>query len=236
MNTKFFLPGTDQQQKILLSNIDVKGFTILVIGSGSEEIAERFISENASKITLITDDDNSLFKARLQLSNVREINIKLMEFDNTDFANSYFDLIYAQASISNKKRAKIINEVKRILKPGGYFCVGENVSLTKSPPQFVDDVWKSSNIFPLFADELKKYYEEKGFKVIHEHDLSKTLTDFYTQSSILLKEKADILSDQEKSFYKKMLKQISHESNVYLKLGGNAHIGFKTLILKKGLS
>ena len=43
----------------------------------------------------------------------------------------------------------------------------------------------------------------------------------------------DNLTDKEKSFYKKLLSKISHESNAYLKLGADRYIGFKMLILKK---
>ncbi len=234
MNTKFFLPGTDQQLKILLSKVDVKGFAILVIGSGSEEISINFSSEGASKVIMIVDEEEPLLKSRLLLANKKEISVRLMDFDNTDFPDSNFDLVYAQASISNSKRNKIIKEIKRILKPSGYLCVGENISLTKSPPQFVIDIWKSSDISPLHFDELKKYYEEKGFLITEEHNLSHTLKDFYSQSSRMLKEKNSSFSDQEKSYYKKLLNKISHESNAYLKLGGDAYIGFKMLIMKKG--
>jgi hypothetical protein len=41
------------------------------------------------------------------------------------------------------------------------------------------------------------------------------------------------LSNEEKSYHKKMLKRISHESNAYLKLGGNKFIGFISVILRK---
>ncbi len=236
MNSKFFLPGTHQQQKIFLSKVNVKNFKVLVIGSGTEEISLSFYNEGASKVIMIVEDDDSLLKSRLLLANEKEINVRMMDFDNTDFADSNFDLVFAQASISNKKRNKIVKEVKRILKPEGYFCIGENISFSKSPPEFVKDIWESSEISPLFSEELRKYYEAKDFQIIHEHDLSHTLKDFYQQSSSLLKEKSNNLSDQEKSYYKKLLKRISHESNVYLNLGGDIHIGFRMLILKKGLS
>ena len=234
MDTKFFLPGSDQQQKILLSKVSVKDFVILVIGSGSEDISVNFFSEGAAKVIMIVEDEESLMKSRLQLANKKGISVRMMDFDNTDFLDSNFDLVYAQASISNSKRNRTVKEIKRILKPGGYFCVGENISFSKFPPEFVKNVWERSNIIPLYFEEFKKYYEEKGFKIIHEHELSHTLKDFYQQSSILLKEKTSNLSDQEKSYYKKLLKRISHESNVYLNHGGDIHIGFRMLIIKKG--
>ncbi len=234
MKAEYFLPGMDQQQKIFLDKIDVKDFAILVIGTGSEEICKTFLMAGASDIFLIVEDNGSLLNSRIKLTDSKKINVRMMDFDNMDFSNSKFDLVYSQASISNQRRNKIVKEIKRILKPGGIFCVGEIVGLTKTPPQFVKDIWESSNILPMYSEEFTKYYEERNFEILHRHDLSHTLKKFYSMSRNLLAEKSDNLSDQEKNYYKKLLRQISHESNAYLKLGGDSHIGFRMLILKKG--
>ncbi len=233
MYSNIFLPGTDKQIKLLLNQISLTDFTILLIGSGSEEISKHLISSGAAKVTIIVQDQESLITARFNLSGTNNVSVRLMEFDNTEFKDSTFDLIYAQASISTFNRNKIIKEIKRILKPTGYFCVGEIISLTISPPQFVKDIWSGSNISPLHQEEINKFYTNKNFEIIYEDDLSNTLQDFYQFSSNLLKERSNELSDDEKSYYKRLLKQISHESNAYLKMGGELHMGFKTLLLKK---
>ncbi len=235
MHNKIFLPGTDKQLKLLLNQITMTDFTILIIGSGSEEISKQFISSGAPKVIIIVQDEDSLLTTRLNLSGNQNISVRLMDFDNTEFKDSTFDLVYAQASISTFNRNKIIKEIKRILKPTGYFCVGEIISLTKSPPQFIKDIWNGSNISPLYIEDINKYYTGKNLEIMHEEDLSYTLQDFYRFSSNLLKEKSNELSEDEKRYYKKSLKQISHESNAYLKMGGNLHIGFKALLLKKGV-
>lgn len=233
MNTKFFLPGTDKQLNLLLKQVNVKDLSILVIGTGTEEIAKRFLDNGASKVVIIVQDNDSILRTRINLSREKKIPVRLMEFDNTDFRHSTFDLVYAQASISTHNRNKILKEIKRILKPGGYLCAGEIVSLNESPPQFVKDIWNNSDISPLFFNELEKTYTERSFKVIHIKDISYTLKEFYQLSSSMLKAKSNDLRDEEKVYYKKLLKQISHESNAYLKLGGNAHIGFIMLIVTK---
>ncbi|MFZ0454298.1 MAG: methyltransferase domain-containing protein [Ignavibacteriaceae bacterium] len=233
MNKKFFLPGTDKQLDILLKNLELKDLSALVIGEGSEEISKIISSQGAAKVVMLVQNEDSLLRARMSLSSSKEISVKMMEFENTDFKNYSFDLVYAQASISSPNRNKIIKEIKRILKPSGYFCLGEIIKSTKSPPQFVKDIWNNSNVAPLFTEELEDYYKERGFEIILSNDISETLYDFYLLSNNLLKDKSTDLPADEKSYYKKLLKQISHESNVYLKLGGNAHIGFKVLIMKK---
>ncbi len=235
MNTSYFLPGTDQQLNILLENIEIKDFSALVIGEGSEGISKDIYSKGASRVIMLVQNEESLLRTRMNLSSSKEISVKMMEFDNMDFRDSSFELVYAQASISVPIRNKIIKEVKRILKPAGYLCAGEIVSLTQSPPQFVKDIWNNSNLSPLFSGELEGYYKEKNFEVVLTKDISYTLKEFYQLSSSMLKEKSNKLSADEKSYYKRLLKQTSHESNAYLKFGGNAHMGFKMLLLKKVL-
>jgi len=233
MDTRIFLPGTDKQLEFLLENADVNGFSALIIGTGCEEISKALLEKGASKVIIIVEDNDSLLNLRLQLKN-STVSARLMEFENTDFKDSQFDLVYAQASVSNKKRNKITKEVYRILKTGGYYCVGEITSPTKTPPQFILDLWQSSGITPLHPKEQEQYYIEKHFEVVKSRELSHTLKDFYLTSIDLLNKNINSLTENEKSYYKKLLNKISHESNAYLKLGGDAHIGFYASILKKG--
>lgn len=229
-----FLPGTDKQSKILFKTLPEKFSSTLILGSGCEEIAKTMSEEYSSNVTIIVDNYDSLLQSRLKLAGQKNISVKMMDFSNTDFRDSSFDLAYAQASISNNNRNKIIKEIKRLLTPEGYFCNGEIVNLKDQAPAFVNDIWKASNISPLNSTYLAGFYMDKGFVIILEEDISGSLKDFYSISSQLLKEKSGDLTEEEKSYYKKLLKQINHESNAYLKLGGDRYIGFKMLIMKKG--
>ena len=234
MNNKIFLPGTDKQLKMLLSHLDITGMTVLVIGTGSEEIAALLKEKGADSVIIIVEDNDSLLYSRLILSRAQGIQVRMMEFDNTDFLSPKFDLVYAQASISNKRRNKIVKEIKRILKPEGYLCVGENINISSPVPAFVQDIWDTSSIIPLTLEDADKYYRERNFKVYNEFDLSSTLNEFYKMGKYLLEDNVDSFTDNEKSYYKKILKQINHESNIYLKLGGDAYMGFRMFILRKG--
>ena len=107
MDSTIFLPGTGKQLEFLIENVDVKGFSILIVGVGCEEISERLFAKGASKVIIIVEDYDSLLNSRLRLAN-SNFSVRLMEFQNTDFKDSEFDLVFAQASVSNKKRNKII--------------------------------------------------------------------------------------------------------------------------------
>jgi len=228
-----FLPGTGKQFNHLKAKIILKDKNILIIGSNSEKIAQMFLDAEANVVTIILDEYDSLMNARYLLKNKEEISVRLMDSNSTDFNDAVFDIVYAQASISGKMRNKIIKEIKRILKPEGILNVGEITSLKSSPPIFVNDIWDTGNILPLNSDDVKKYYEERKFEIVDTLDLSTHLKDFYLESNKLLFNNIDSLSENEKAYYKKLLKRMSHESNAYLKLGGKDYMGFTSIIARK---
>lgn len=230
---KIFLPGLNKQLDKFLSSQNVADKKVLVIGDGSEEIAEEFLAKNASEVNIIVENTESLTISRNLLSKEKRISVRLMDFDNTDFVSQTFDIIYAQASISKLKRNKIIKETKRILKPEGIFCAGEIVKFKEEVPTFVGDILEASELSPIYFQDLKKYYIERKFDILLEENLSQTLQEFYLLSNSMLNENLDKLTAQEKSYYKKMLNQIIHESNAYLKMGADKYIGFYMIIMRK---
>lgn len=227
-----FLPGGLKQFRIFKSKTIISDKTVLIIGAGSEKIAEKMINSGAVSVNIIVNDFESLMNLRLNVSKESKIALYMMEYDNTDFSSNTFDIVYAQGSISSLNRNKIVKEIKRVLKAEGILCIGEVTSLKKDYPVFIKDIFESSEIIPLMNDSCSTYYIERNFSVIHEQDLSSSLKSFYENASKELKETIDRLSDQEKSYYKKLLNKISHESNAYLNLGADKYIGFKMLILK----
>ena len=232
-NRFIFLPGSGFQVKKFLESSPVEEKEILVLGSNSEEIAEIFIENKAGRVIIIVDDNDSLLKSRFLLSGNKKISVRMMEFTNTDFKDSTFDIIYAQASLSTIERKKVLREIKRILKPEGIICAGEIVNLEKEVPLFIKNLRENSGIQAPWINELNDIYVNAGFEIKSEEDLSHRLQNFYRENSALLKESRDDLTDQEKSYYKIILKKMSHESNAYLDLGGFKFMGFKMITGKK---
>ncbi|NWF50358.1 MAG: class I SAM-dependent methyltransferase [Ignavibacteriaceae bacterium] len=227
------LPAGFKQFRILKSKYILDGKNILAIGANSEKIAEKMIEAKAKAVSIIVDDYDSLLVSRMNLQKESKVIIKMMDFENTDFLDSEFDLVYAQASISLNNRNKIVKEIKRILKPEGVLCVSEITLLREDYPAFVKNIFDSSDILPLINDKCKDYYLERNFLLLYEEDLTSSLRIFYEKMSAELKSRITLLSEQEKSYYKKILNKISHESNAYLKLGADKYIGLKMLILRK---
>lgn len=227
------IPGLDEQYKLLNKQIVIKNFSFLFIGSGLEEIAKHYQSQTDKTLEIIVEDYDSLLNSRLKLGKDDNINSRMMDFEKTDFNGESFDIIYAQASTTKTNRNKIVKEVKRLLKPNGFYCVGETVSLTKEVPRFVNDIWGRSDLLPLYIEDVKKYYEERKFKILAFSNLTYTLKKFYYEVENTLSESLNSFNDDELQLHKKLITKISHERNVYLKQGGDKHIGFVAMIMKK---
>jgi len=228
-----FLPGGGWQFAHLKSEVNIDNSDVLIIGSNTELLAQLFLVEGVKSVSVIVDNHDSLVQSRYLLQNNKNISLKMMEFTKTDFKDISFDIVFAQASVSSPLRNKILKEIKRVLKPDGYLNVGEIVYLKENPPAFVRDVWEAGDIDPLNSLELNDYYGKRNFEIVNVKDLSAHLKEYYSVSRKLLETKTGELSDKEKSFYKKLLSRISHESNVYLKLGGDRFMGFTSIILRK---
>ncbi len=231
--SEIYLPGSVYQFSTFANKYGIEGKSVLVMGGGSEEISKLFLQNKADDVIQIVEAEETLLTARFYLKDFKEISVRLMTFDNTDFFSNKFDIIYAQASISNSRRNKIIKEIIRILKPGGFLAVGEIVQLEKDCPIFVQKLWQASDISPLLNNKASDYYTERNFEILYEDDFSSSLRDFYQTSQQLLNKNVDKLSEQEKAYHKKFLKKVSHESNLYLNLGADKYMGFKILIMKK---
>lgn len=230
--TKIFLPGGLKQFRILKQKCNIKKTKVLIIGESSEKIAEKFIDEEAESVDIIVRDYDSLIQSRLKIEKNKNISIRINDFENTDFQENNFDIIYSQVSISNANRKDTVKEIKRILKPNGIFCISEMTKLQSEIPAFVKNIFEQSEIVPLLHSEFKEYFISKSFELIYQQDLTSSLTDFYQNIQKELNDFLKSSSEKEKVLYKKLLNKISHESNAYLKLGADKYIGLNLLILK----
>lgn len=230
---KILLPGLEEQLKFFLNGVNVKEKKCLVAGASSEYISKMISLESGEKVYQIVEDYDSLINANLVLTNEDNIDIRMMDFETTDFDSESFDVIYSQASFSTLNRSKIIKEMKRILKPGGILCVGEITLLQKTVPQFVIDIFQTSRLDPIYFKDLNNYYTQRKFEVLTDLDLSKALVQYYKESARMLKAAERSITENEAKYYKKLLNKISHETKSFIKYDADKFVGFHTLILKK---
>jgi len=192
-----FLPGSVYQVNKFLEDTIIEEKDILIIGANSEAIAEELLDSKARSVIIIVDDNDTLIRSRFILSGKRRISTRMMEYTNTDFSDAAFDIVYAQASISTPARKKILKEIKRILRPDGLLCSGEIVNLEKEVPKFINDLRENSGIEALWINELNDFYIKAGFEIVSEENLSNRLQNFYRDSSRLLEENKDDLTEDE---------------------------------------
>ena len=235
MDTKKFiyLPGSVYQINKFLEDNSVEEKDILIIGSNSEAFAEEFLAQKARTVIIIVDDNDTLVRSRFILSSKKKISVRMMEYTNTDFNDASFDFVYAQASISTYARKKILKEIKRILRPDGILCCSEIVNLEQDVPKYINDLRENSGIEALWVNELNDFYIKAGFEIVSEENLSNRLQNFYRDSSRLLEDNKEDLTESEKSYYRRTLKMMSHEPNAYLDLGGFRFMGLKMLTVRK---
>ncbi len=229
---KLLIPGGGTPLKLLEKNVSDKPSKILVVGGMSELIAKRLQAKFKVKTELIVEDFESLLNANLILDYEENIIVKMMDFERTDYENDFFDLIFAQGTISGNNRKKIIKEIKRILKPGGIFAVSEIVKKTESLPPVMNNLTEAAGISPLAEADVEKYYMERNFTIIDSKDLPQALPEYYKAIQFIFEGKEEELTESEKSYYKKIIHRISHEGNVFLKYGGSKYISLRTMIMK----
>lgn len=222
------LPGGISQLEHLLEQNILNGKRALIIGSVTDSIVKQLFGY-FSEINIITDNYDTLINIRMKMKENDSIKIKMMDFAHTDFVDEHFNLFYSQGSISVPVRKKIINEIKRITTDDGLFSVGEIVSLKEPVPAFVKDIWERNGLEPLSSSSIKQFYESKGFNIVSEKDLSDTLRNFYENVRNAVSKKGNDKKEQNKKYFS----QLKHESNAYLKLGGDKYIGYKSLIMRK---
>lgn len=233
---KILLPGLMEQFSFLKKNIEFTDGNILVIGSHSEFVASELADSSNSRVFLINHNHESLTLSRINLGKNKSVITRMMEYENTDFKDDMFDIVYAQGSISIKNRKKITKEIFRILKTGGLFCCGELIKTDEELPRFITDLWNRTGVDGIFIKQVNDFYTSAGFNIVKQVDLSQTLKEFYEiYQSLFLSMKSE-LTEEEVHYQRKLFDRLNHEINIYLKLGGLKHIGFHALLLRKEMN
>lgn len=108
------------------------------------------------------------------------VEFKVMDYTKTNFSDSTFDVIWAVESFgSAHEKASFLQEMKRILKPGGKILFTDTFKPTTYSIQDNKDMqtmlngWAISDI--LSIEELQNLGEENGFTTLQVKDISKKI-------------------------------------------------------------
>lgn len=100
------------------------GRTILDIGTGAGRLLSYFTDATKYEVIAMDKDKTALNECKKNYSSYPHITFLWEEFNENSFKSKQFDVIIAFNSLYHTDRAnisKIINRIKQILKPGGYF-------------------------------------------------------------------------------------------------------------------
>tara|TARA_B100001063_G_scaffold25013_1_gene19039 strand:+ start:758 stop:1498 length:741 start_codon:yes stop_codon:yes gene_type:complete len=101
-------------------NLNAKNSEILDYGCGVGPVIEKVIKFNPKKIIGIDISDVSISKAKAKFTNLNsKVELIVNNCENTTFSNNTFDIVYGLGILHHLKFSKCINEISRILKPGG---------------------------------------------------------------------------------------------------------------------
>lgn len=227
------LPGREDQLNFLLRNMPVAGKKVLLIGSGAEKIAMKLAEENCESILILTDNEELLVNTRMIVTGQEKIKVKYSSFAGIDSPDGSFDIVYAQGTISNMDRKKILKEVYRVLGHEGFFVVGEMTSLKGDIPAFLRSVFAANGMEIVSAESLEMFYKGEGFKLKSMKVLDNSLKEYYKDIERVFNRKLSNMTKQEQQENKELITKTKHEINVFLKLGGLKYIGFSAFILLK---
>lgn len=101
-------------------NLNAKNSEILDYGCGVGPTIEKVIKFGPKKITGIDISDVSITKAKKKFANdISRVELLVDNCESTSFANNKFDIVYGLGILHHLQFSKCINEILRILKPGG---------------------------------------------------------------------------------------------------------------------
>lgn len=108
---------------------DCSGKKIIEVGSGTGFFLRRFAQKAEEAVGF--DLTSGMLKAGRKIAAEKGIEIEFIQGDvlaGVPFADNYFDIVYSNSMIEFFKKGeevdKVLNEMWRLLKPGGKFVVG----------------------------------------------------------------------------------------------------------------
>lgn len=229
------LPGMNEQSNAFMRHHKVKEKNILVMGSAAPHLLKKFLASLAGSIDVIIDNEDALLSERLQAPKDKRVRVRYMDFSNTDFQDASIDIVYTQGAASVPNRARILTEVKRILKPGGIYALGELVYLKPEIPVSISKVWEDAGISPIEEALAEAFYQAQGFSVLDKTDLSKTLYKMYEFYRDIMQTGRQKLTEEEQQLLKHDLVRLKHEAEMFTRMGGDKFTGYFMYELQKAL-
>jgi sarcosine/dimethylglycine N-methyltransferase len=182
----------------ILPNIK-KSSKILVLSSGNGYAALFLALNYGCKVDCICKSDDvaeRLKNLAIEVGMEDVINVTICEFDQINFTNSTFDMIWSLDAVSNSdNHLTIFREVNRLLTPEGRFIFSDYVGTASSDQDKKEKLVKLLNITQLnMADRYMKLADKADLEKVYSREMPEQIVKHFQQ----LKEEV-IESDLDKS-------------------------------------
>ena len=150
------------------------------VGSTSIYLAKKFPDNKFTGITL-SPNEIKFAKKFIKFKNIDNFTVIEGDYLDTGFPDNYFDGVFALESVSYaQNKREFINEMHRILKPGGRLVVIDGFRKAIPSNSFMKQLYDFHYIARGGADlpeldSFKLILNEKDFKEIHIRDISKNI-------------------------------------------------------------
>jgi ubiquinone/menaquinone biosynthesis C-methylase UbiE len=139
----------------------------LEIGSGTGEVS-KYIAKNYIGSVIATDiDPEQIAIARRGCANIANLTFQEIDAVDLPFDNESFDVVLSFGVLHHVDKWKTaLEEVKRVLRPGGYFIYAEVIY-----PKTITDMDKSSKhgfgLTSVDVDKVNSFFKKNGFVIVH---------------------------------------------------------------------
>lgn len=187
----------------MASKVDLKpGKRVLDIGAGYGGAARYLARETGAQVTCLNLSEKQNARNRaLNAEQGLEDRVEVMygSFEDIPFPENSFDVAWSQEAILHSgDRARVLEEVSRVLEPGGEFIF--------SDPMQVDDVGDASAFEPIYErlhlpdlgsiGFYRSTLEDLGFDTVEIEDLTHQLRNHYARVREELKARRHALEGQ----------------------------------------
>ncbi len=172
-----FVGGEGQYRNTFITFIDPKpGERIAELCCGTGAVTMALARKVGTPVIMASDlsrDQVRVAKFKSKIRNI-DINFAIYDASNTPYPSGSFDKVVisrALHEIEKERRMKIYQEVQRLLKPGGIFCLGETHRPAKGWGRCWIDLifckWNPEHKTAYtFMEGLKEELDEAGFKIM----------------------------------------------------------------------
>ena len=162
-------------------NADAK---ILDIGSGYGGAMRKVVRETGCKAVClnISDVQNDTNRHRNVLQGFQDkIRVVHGVFEDIPEQAASFDIVWSQdAILHSDQRPKVLEEVHRVLRPGGYFIFTDPMQADNADPQALQPVYDRLQLNSLGS---MRFYREAaealGFETVEQRDMAQQLRNHY---------------------------------------------------------